>query len=137
MSKRAAIVALIEQRVFAERILTEAADSDYQGRLRLWAADCATRSLHLLKGEALAWNSAALAIDAARHLATTGEAQYIHCDYPALLAAARRSAFSSVTEAKLAAALAAFDNVFVGALAAATHSRRAIRNANKRPQQGQ
>jgi len=138
MSKRAAILALFEQRAFAARIITTAtnppADDDYQRRLRHWAADCAQRSIHLLHDTPIAYQCALNALQAARDLAASPLTLNISPDLAALYDAAKRTAFSPYSEARLAAALAAHQNVFVGALGASTHSRRAIQNANPRYQ---
>jgi|GEM_PF-1237363 len=114
---------------------TPPASIAYQRKLRLWAADCAARSLHLI-GNPEDHDLACKAIEVARQFArgminvealapfdcAPGSGSRFYKD-------AKRTAFSVASEVRLAAAMTAQVNVFVGTLAAVTHARRAIANA--------
>jgi len=138
MSKRAAILALFHNQAFPIRIITEAtsppADPDYQRRLRHWAADCATRSLHLIADDKPAMLVALGNIQTARTLADVATlpttATYAYPEFASLYEDARRTTFAPQAEARLAAALAGHHNVFLGALGSSSHARRAIQNVN-------
>jgi hypothetical protein len=135
MSKRRTILALFEQRVLPNRIINDAtnppADLDYQRRLRHWAADCASRSIQLLRSSPIEHEFATAALAAARGLATQAlSVPPMLIDYNSLFDEIKRTASSPTAEAKLAAALSCHPNVFVGSLGASTHARRAIQNSS-------
>ena len=137
MSKRAKILALFEQRTHPSLIITKAcsppADEDYHRRLRFWAIDCAHRAMHLLNDTPMALQFSMTALGAARNLAITSNVMpLITPDYDMLLAEVKRTAFAPQAEARLAAAFTVHHNVFLGALGAATHARKAIHNADLR-----
>jgi len=142
--RRAAVLALIKSGTYPVKIIQAAteptADYDYQRRLRLWASDCAARAIHLLTDHPIALQAAAFAITTARDLASaevapSALALFAHPHYFKLYEEAKRTAFSAESEARLAAALSAHVNVFLGALGAATHARRAIQNSTGQPPQ--
>jgi len=107
---------------------------DYQRRLRLWAADCAARSVHLIRDRREDYAAAVLAIVTARHfargLAGTAALKPFNCrPGSSLYSEVKHTAFSVASEVRLAAELTAQVNVWSGALGAVTYARRAIVNA--------
>jgi len=123
---------LIEQLAPPDIIITAATtppgDDDYQRRLRLWAADCAARAVHLITDEPKAYDDAVIAISAARlfarHFVHDGVLARFHCPPGSKLY--REAERSAASEARLAATLCAQPDVWRGALGAVTHALRAI-----------
>jgi hypothetical protein len=137
--KRSAIQSLIQQLAYPAKIITAAteppADPDYERRLRLWAADCAARGVHLLADRGEDYQRAIAAITVARAFAKglIDTARLTEFDCPPgskLYQDTRRTAFAVASEISLAAALTAQANIFIGALGATTHTRRALKNAS-------
>jgi hypothetical protein len=136
--KRAAILLLIKQQAHPATIITTAtepsADPDYERRIRLWAADCVARGIHLLTDDDR--RQASAAIMAARRFAKglidiTRLAEFDCPPGSELYRNAKRSAFTMTAEIRLAAAMTAQLNIYVGALTATTHIRRAIENTTR------
>lgn len=116
-SKRAGILALYELRACAADIITVATTPfgglDYERRLRMWAADCASRAVHLIEDDFLR-RFAIDFIEAAPTLATSPpETSIGNLPLKRLYADTRSSACAPNAEARLAACLAVHPNVYV------------------------
>jgi len=135
--KRVRILALIEHcappRTIVERATKPPADADYERRLRMWAADCAARALHLIAKHHVDYLEAGQTIIAARNFAK----DLIHKTHLAQFATldsrpktkGKRVSFYMASEVKQAAAMTAQADVHDAARAAAQHACNAIRSA--------
>ena len=136
--KRAAILTLIDTHTKPLRIIAAATtppgSPKYQRRLRLWAADCAARAVHLLAKHPADYQLAAAAIDAARRYANgLTDATCLKLFYcpigSQLYQQAKATTFSTVAEVRLAAVLCAQADIWHPALACTQFARSAILKA--------
>lgn len=136
--KRTNVLALAQSGAYAMRIIKRATepggDADYVRRLRLWAADCAARTLPLITGDPRAYADALAAVEAARAFARgeigVAALEPFRCDPNSkYYLDCERTAYSVRAEVSLCAALTAQEDIYFGARNAAEHAREAVTNA--------
>jgi len=129
--KRVRIVALINEGAQPRTILGQAtigpADKDYERRLRLWAADCAARAIHLvsLSDYTKAEHAVAVARSYARGMMNDGHLKAFACDQHYEHG---KQVFYCASEAYYAAILCAQQDVYTAAMSASHYARNAIHN---------